>query len=264
MSGAAAPDQPVTGSSPAADQIGADQGAVVLQVEALRAGYVAGMPVVNDVSLHVRIGEIVALLGPNGAGKSTVVKAVAGVAPRFGGRVVCAGTDISGRAAWRIARAGIGYVPQRGNTFDELTVQENLALGRNALHGRPGAATVEVLALFPELAMLRQSRVGTLSGGTRQMVAVGRALLGGPVVLLLDEPSAGLAPHTVRQLFSALAALKSRVPVLLVEQNVRAALAIADRVLLLADGRVRLETTPSDLLADPALAQAFLGPAVVA
>ena len=226
----------------------------LLRLDEVCAGYVAGLPIVNGVSLQVRPGEIVALFGPNGAGKSTLVKAIAGVAPLFGGRIFCSGADIAGRKPWEIAAAGVGYVPQRGNVFADMTVLENLSVGR-----RRALPIAEVLALFPELSSRRAANVGTLSGGQRQMVAIGRALLGGPAVLLLDEPSAGLSPKIAGQMFAALATLKQRVPILLVEQNVRSALAIADRAILLAEGRIRLESTAGALLADPALAVAFLG-----
>ncbi len=226
----------------------------VLRLDDISAGYVAGLPIVDGVSLQVFPGEIVALFGPNGAGKSTLVKAVAGVALLFGGRIRCGALDITGRKPWQIARAGVGYVPQRGNVFADMTVLENLTVGRAR-----GSEIAEVLSLFPELTSRQRANVGTLSGGQRQMVAIGRALLGGPAVLLLDEPSAGLSPKIAGQLFAALATLKQRVPILLVEQNVRSALTVTDRAILLAEGRVRLEATPTALLADPALAVAFLG-----
>jgi branched-chain amino acid transport system ATP-binding protein len=231
----------------------------VLRLDDVCAGYVAGLPIVDGVSLEVRHGEIVALFGPNGAGKSTLVKAIAGTALLFAGRISCGATDLAGRKPWQIARAGVGYVPQRGNVFTDMTVQENLALGRPGRSNGRGMELAEVLALFPELAARRGVGVRTLSAGQRQMVAIGRALLGGPAVLLLDEPSAGLSPKAAGQLFAALATLKQRVPILLVEQNVRAALTIADRAILLAEGRTRREATPAALLADPALAGAFLG-----
>jgi branched-chain amino acid transport system ATP-binding protein len=231
----------------------------VLRLFDVCAGYVAGLPIVDGVSLEVRHGEIVGLFGPNGAGKSTLVKAIAGVALVFAGRIDCGGMDLARRQPWVIARAGVGYVPQRGNVFTDMTVGENLAIARPGHRHRRGMDLAEVFPLFPELAERRGAFVGTLSGGQRQMVAIGRALLGGPAVLLLDEPSAGLSPKVAGQLFVALATLKQRVPILLVEQNVRLALTIADRAILLAEGRVRRETTPAALLADPALAGAFLG-----
>ena len=231
----------------------------VLRVEDIRAGFVPGSPVVNGVSLELRAGEIVALFGPNGAGKSTLVRAIAGVVQTFAGKARCNGRDITGLPAWEIARAGVGYIAQRGNVFTEMTVAENLALGRRSLRDGSAMTPAEVLALFPELAERRGMRVGALSGGQRQMVAIGRALLSGPQVLMLDEPSAGLAPNLASTLFATLSKLKARVPMLVVEQNVKPALAIADRALLLAEGRLVHEGTADALLADPVLAAAFLG-----
>lgn len=233
----------------------------MLSIEDLQAGFVPGSPVVNGVSLELHRGEIVALFGPNGAGKSTLVRAIAGIVQTFAGKARCNGRDITGLPSWEIARAGVGYVAQRANVFIEMTVAENLALGRPARREVPAMMPAEVLALFPELAEHRSMRVGALSGGQRQMVAIGRALLSGPQVLMLDGPSAGLAPKTAAALFATLAKLKARVTMLVVEQNVKAALAIADRAVLLAGGRLVHEGTPDALLADPALAGAFLGAA---
>ncbi len=229
----------------------------VLVVEQLTAGHAAGVPVVNDVSLQLRHGEILAVLGANGAGKSTLLQAIAGTARLFGGRVLCRGADLAGAAPWQIARAGIATVPQRANVFAGMTVQENLALGACATNH--AADISDVLAWFPDLAPKLRSRVSTLSGGTRQMVAIGRALLAQPLALLLDEPSAGLSPKLVHELFAALASLKQRVPILLVEQNVRAALAVADRAMLMAEGRVQHEARDAASIADTVLASAFLG-----
>ncbi len=241
---------------PVADIPVADSPAVgpVLRVRGLRAGHAADRPIVHDLSFDVGANQIVALLGPNGAGKSTALQAIAGAAPVLGGQVLCGGADLAGCPSWRIARAGIGFVPQRDNVFAGMTVQENLDLGRTACAGRRGPSPIEVLRLFPELAGLRGTRVGTLSGGQRQMVAIGRALLGGPVVLLLDEPTAGLAANVVKRLLESLSGLKRHLPVVLVEQNVRAALAVADRAVLMAEGRLRRDCAADALLADPALA----------
>jgi branched-chain amino acid transport system ATP-binding protein len=233
----------------------------VLRVADLYAGYVSGLPIVNGISLALRAGEILAVFGPNGAGKSTMVRAIAGVVRVFSGGVQCAGRELARLPSWQIARAGVAYVPQRANVFAEMTVTENLALGRrNRGGGVSGVTFDELLALFPDLARCGAMRVGALSGGQRQMVAIGRALLSGPRVLMLDEPSAGLAPKVTGMLFAALAQLKARVPILLVEQNVKAALTVADRALLLAQGRLLREAAPDALATDPALAAAFLGP----
>jgi branched-chain amino acid transport system ATP-binding protein len=237
-------------------------GEEMLRVADIYAGYVPGLPIVNGVSLALRAGEILAVFGPNGAGKSTMVRAIAGVVRAFAGSARCGGRELVGLPSWQIARAGVAYVPQRANVFAEMTVNENLAVGwRRQDGGAPGMTSDELLALFPDLARRGETRVGALSGGQRQMVAIGRALLAGPRVLMLDEPSAGLAPKMVGTLFAALAQLKARVPILLVEQNVKAALAIADRALLLAEGRLLREAAPAALATDPALAAAFLGAA---
>jgi len=218
----------------------------ILLVDGLRAGYVADRVIVRDFSLSLRRGEIVALFGSNGAGKSTAVKAVAGVLPPLAGRIVLAGTDLSGASPWEVARAGIGYVPQRRNVFAELSVRENFGVGLRARGARSGPDLAAVLDLFPDLVSRQHSRAGTLSGGMRQMVAIGRALLGAPRVLLLDEPAAGLTSSLAARLFAALAELKDRMPILLVEQNVRAAQTIADRCLVMAEGRVGREIAPDD------------------
>jgi branched-chain amino acid transport system ATP-binding protein len=233
----------------------------LLRVEDIEAGFAPGSPVVNGISLELRAGEIVTLFGPNGAGKSTLLRAIAGVVRTFAGKARCNGRDITGLPSWEIARAGVGYVAQRANVFIEMTVAENLALGRPTRREVSAMTAAEVLTLFPELAERRGMRVGALSGGQRQMVAIGRALLSGPLVLMLDEPSAGLAPKLAATLFATLSKLKTRVPMLVMEQNVKAALAIADRALLLAEGRLVHAGTPDTLLADPALATAFLGEA---
>ena len=227
----------------------------VLRVAGLSAGYGSGPAIVHDFSIELHRGEVVALLGTNGAGKSTAAKAIAGAIPVRSGRIDCAGADLTGMPPWLAARQGLGYVPQRQNIFEGLTVRDNFGLGLRARLGRPGPDTDWVLGLFPELASQLGRRAGLLSGGLRQMVAVGRALLGAPRVLLLDEPSAGLAGQAARRLFTSLSALKHEVPILLVEQNVRAALAIADRACVMAGGRQLLTTRPND----PAIARVLAG-----
>jgi branched-chain amino acid transport system ATP-binding protein len=233
---------------------------VVLRIEELVAGYVRAAPVVRGASLELEGGELLALFGPNGAGKSTLAKAVAGVAPVFSGRVVYAGENLVGMPPHRIARLGIGYVPQVANVFTELTVHENLALAR-AMRRRQGPSIEDMTALFPELERFARYPAGRLSGGQRQMVAIARALLGGPEVLILDEPSAGLSPGNVALVFQRLKQLTAHVSIVLVEQNVHAALAIADRGALLVEGTVRLVRPAGELLADRTVVAAFLGAA---
>jgi len=232
-----------------------------LRLEQLVSGYVRGLPIVRGISLALAPGEILAVLGPNGAGKSTLVKAIAGIAPIFGGQILHDGRAIHGAAIHTIARGGIGYVPQVNNVFAEMTVRENLELGLTMRAGRPGPLLADMFDLFPDLARLGRQRAGTLSGGQRQMASIARALLGRPSLLMLDEPSAGLAPIYVTNLFAALRSLKQRTSILLVEQNVRAALACADRAVVLAEGQIRLDRPASALLSTPALSEIFLGAA---
>ncbi|MCX7058793.1 MAG: ABC transporter ATP-binding protein [Proteobacteria bacterium] len=232
-----------------------------LIVDGLVAGYEPGTPIVFDASLRVAPGEIVALLGPNGAGKSTLIKAVAGLVPVSGGAASLDGLDLLCRPAHRRVALGLAYVPQIENVFATLSVEDNLALAAD-LGPREGRRQrlLAALALFPEIETRRGELAGRLSGGQRQMLAVARALLAGPRVLLLDEPSAGLSPKIVGELFARIRAIANGgVGVVLVEQNVRAALAIADRVVVLVQGRNRLEGTPAQLERDPALAALYIG-----
>ncbi|MBS0374738.1 MAG: ABC transporter ATP-binding protein [Proteobacteria bacterium] len=231
-----------------------------LEVRGLVAGYESGAPAVRGVDLVVRAGEFVAVIGPNGAGKSTLVRAIAGVVPASAGEIRVAGQDLGKLPAYRRARLGLGFVPQTENVFAALSVRENLVLVAECA-GRPAAAGIEVaLGAFPELAPLLGRPAGVLSGGERQRLAVARALIAQPRVLLLDEPSAGLAPPVVERLLATLRALAAEgLAVVLVEQNVRAAFAVADRVELLVAGECRLAGSPASLAADPAFAAHYLG-----
>ena len=232
-----------------------------LQVEELVAGYEPGVPVVQGASFSVAAGEILAILGPNGAGKSTLVKAVAGLVPITSGRVALDSVEFTTLATHLRTAQGLAYVPQIDNVFATLSVEDNLAVA--ALAGSRAARRArvqEALAGFPDLAARRSQLAGKLSGGQRQMLAVARALIERPQLLLLDEPSAGLAPKIVGQLFERVRAIAaSGVGVVLVEQNVRAALAVADRVLVLVQGRNCMQGTPTQLAADPALAALYVG-----
>ena len=232
----------------------------LLQVRGLEAGYVPGVPILRGVGLDLAAGEILAILGPNGAGKSTLIRTVAGLVPRFGGTVTLAGADVSALPAHRLVRHGFAYVPQVANVFAELTVQENFELGGYSLRGDLGPRIARILELFPDLAARRRERAGRLSGGQRQMVAIGRALMIEPKVLALDEPSAGLAPIVVQSVARMIARIAATgVGVLLVEQNVRAALSVADRALILAEGQERLSGPAKTVAADPAIARIYLG-----
>jgi branched-chain amino acid transport system ATP-binding protein len=233
----------------------------LLDVEDLVAGYEADAPILNGVSIAVGRGEIIAILGPNGAGKSTLVKAIAGLMPGSTGRVSLDGEDITRRPAHAMVHLGLALVPQTDNVFASLSVSDNLKIAAQALEaGLRAARFDEAFALFPDLERQRRLPAGRLSGGQRQMLAVARALISAPKLLLLDEPSAGLAPKVVADVFHKLEAIRdSGVSVVLVEQNVRAALSIADRIYVLVEGRNRAAGPPGELGADPAIAALYLG-----
>ena len=233
----------------------------ILMVDHLVAGYEPSAPIVNGVSIAAERGEIVAILGPNGAGKSTLVKAIAGLVPVAAGHIRLDGEDITTRPAHTLVRGGLAFVPQSENIFGVLSVADNLKLAAQALAAPQRAVRLkDVYAIFPDLARQQRLPAGRLSGGQRQMLAVARALIVSPKVLLLDEPSAGLSPKALDELFRKLLEISgSGVGVVLVEQNVRAALAVADRLYVLVEGRNRLEGRKHELTADPGLAALYLG-----
>jgi branched-chain amino acid transport system ATP-binding protein len=233
-----------------------------LEIEALEGGYEPGLPILRGASVRVAPGEIVALLGPNGAGKSTLVKAAAGLVPIWSGRVRLAGRDITGLPAHRMVHEGLGFVPQTENVFANLSVLENLQLAAALIARQRRGSLPKMFELFPDLDRQRTLPAGRLSGGQRQMLAVARALVASPSVLMLDEPSAGLSPRLVGVVFERLRAVRDTgVTILLVEQNVKAALALADRAVVLVEGRERLEGAARDLAGDPRLAGLYLGEA---
>ena len=232
----------------------------ILEVRDLVAGYVPGLPILRGLSLEVRGGEIVTVLGPNGAGKSTLIKAIAGLVTITSGSARFMGRDVSRIATHQLVGAGIGYVPQTENVFAKLSIDENLELG--ALGHRAGleAQRQRVFALFPDLAQRRSLAAGKLSGGQRQMVAVGRALMSRPKLLMLDEPSAGLSPKLTERVFAQLRAIvEGGVTLMIVEQNARAALAISDRGYVLAEGRERIHGDARSLLDNPEVGALYLG-----
>ena len=216
--------------------------------------------VLYGVSLEVDAGEVVALVGRNGAGKSTTLRAVMGLIPPSRGGVAYDGTEITGWAPHRIARLGLGYVPEERRIFTELTVAENLEVGRRTAHNGAAPWTPERLcALFPNLAELMQRRGNEISGGEQQMLALARTLMGNPRVLLLDEPSEGLAPVIVDQLVRSLEALRDEgIAILLSEQNLRLAGAVAGRAAIIERGRIVHECSMPELLANHELRRAHL------
>jgi branched-chain amino acid transport system ATP-binding protein len=232
-----------------------------LAVQDLVAGYEPGLPIVRGATLEAGAGEIFALLGPNGSGKSTLVRAIVGLVAVESGRVLLGGEDITGWPAHRLARAGVGYVPQTDNVFTRLTVDEHLALAAASLSRPARRARIAALYdLFPDLAGWRRLPAGRLSGGQRQMLALGRALVPAPRVLLLDEPSAGLAPVLVDAVLGRLRDARALgVTIVLVEQNTRAALAVADRGCVLVEGRPRLLAAASELAGNAEVARLYLG-----
>jgi branched-chain amino acid transport system ATP-binding protein len=230
------------------------------------AGYEPDLPIVRSVDFRLAKGELVAVLGPNGAGKSTFVKAVAGLVPILAGSASLGGRDITSTAPEEKVRHGLAFVPQTENVFATLSIEDNLRLAADILPRPSRPARIAALyKTFPDLAERPQRRAGELSGGQRQMLAIARALIVEPSVLILDEPSAGLSPKMVGEVFAALAAIKrSGVSILLVEQNVKAALGIADRAVILVEGRVGHEGTATGLAHDPIIADLYLGGAVKA
>ncbi len=236
-------------------------GPPVLEARDLVAGYVPEVNVLEGVHLTVAAGEIVAVVGPNGAGKSTLIKAIFGLLRPSAGAVLLRGENLIGRTPHAIARKGLSYVPQLRNVFPSLTVDENLEMGAAA---RPGADVRQRRAvmyeLFPRLRERRRQAAGTMSGGERQMVAIARALMPEPEVLLLDEPSAGLAPTLVDAVFEQVTRVNTTgVTVLMVEQNARRALAMSSRGYVLDLGRNRYEGRAAELLGDPRVAELYLG-----
>jgi branched-chain amino acid transport system ATP-binding protein len=221
--------------------------------------------VLHNLDLEVSAAEIVAVIGPNGAGKSTLLGTIAGVYPPYAGTITLDGRPIAGLAAEAIVRRGINLVPERRQIFSMLTVRENLVLGAYHRYWRHRAEVrgdiARPRAIFPPLAALDHRLAGTLSGGEQQMLAIGRGLMSRPRILLLDEPSLGLAPRFVREITQALERLRrvEGLTVVLVEQNVKAALAIADRVSVMERGRIILRGTPGELLAHPGIRSAYLG-----
>ncbi|SMC25286.1 amino acid/amide ABC transporter ATP-binding protein 2, HAAT family (TC 3.A.1.4.-) [Desulfacinum hydrothermale DSM 13146] len=233
----------------------------LLRVEEITVRY-SGLPVVQGVSLSVAAGETVCVVGANGAGKSTILRAVMGAQPAIRGRILFRGEEIHKLPTEEIVRRGVVYVPEERMLFLPISVEENLLLGAYIHKDRRRVARnlEKTYDIFPKLRERRQQAVSTLSGGEQQMVAIGRALMSEPKVLMLDEPSLGLAPKLVDEVLDTVRRLKNEgVTILLVEQNVREALDLADRAYVIQSGRVVLEGTGADLLENPEVKSAYLG-----
>ncbi len=237
---------------------------MLLQIDRINT-YYGRIQALKEVTLHVNPGEIVALVGANGAGKTTLLHTISGLLRARSGRILFQNQDITKARAAAIVRAGISHVPEHRQVFGTLSVYDNLLLGAYQRYRRDGRKAIqrdieEVFELFPRLRERKKQMAGTLSGGEQQMLAIGRGLMARPRLLLLDEPSLGLAPLIVKDLFELIASLRDRgQTVLLVEQNARAALKLADRAYILETGRIVLEGDARELLEDPRVRAAYLG-----
>ena len=231
----------------------------LLRTEDVVAGYVPEVDILNGVSIRVSEGEIVTIVGPNGAGKSTLIKTIFGLLHPRSGRIVFHDDDISGRKPHDITRLGLSYVPQLDNVFPNLSVQENLEMG-SLDRSTTGDQMERMYELFPRCGERRGQAAGTMSGGERQMVAMAKALMPNPKLLLLDEPSAGLAPAFVDAIFEKVEEVnREGVTIVMVEQNARRALAMSSRGYVLDLGKDRFEGPGKELLTDPKVAELYLG-----
>jgi neutral amino acid transport system ATP-binding protein len=232
----------------------------LLRVEDVYAGYVADLDILQGVNFQLYPGELVVVIGPNGAGKSTLAKAIFGLLTPRQGQIWFEGEPIAGLKSNQIVKRGLCYVPQVANVFPSLTVEENLEMGAFIHRGSLRSLKAEIFDLFPRLVERRQQRAGTLSGGERQQLAMGRALMLQPTVLILDEPSAALSPVLVNSVFELIQRIhQSGTSIILVEQNARKALSMADRGYVLEAGRDRFEGRGIDLLNDPKVGELYLG-----
>lgn len=231
-----------------------------LLVDNLVAGYVPGLPIVRDLSIHVGVGEIVTIIGPNGAGKSTLIKAVAGLVIVESGEIRLGGASLIGIRPDQLADYRVAYVPQTANIFQTLSVLQNLVLASQRYSGDRNARIEAMFDLFPDLRERRPIRAGGLSGGQRQMLAIAMALVAEPTLILMDEPTAGLSPKIAQEVLKLIRTIAARgVSILLVEQNAKAALRISDRAYVLAEGRKQHDGVAADLLNDPLVGEIYLG-----
>ncbi|GGL01948.1 ABC transporter ATP-binding protein [Curtobacterium luteum] len=270
MTDASEPTNASSASSPATDATGAtgatsatatiDRGEPVLSAKNLVAGYLPGVNILNGCDLDCYPGELIGIIGPNGAGKSTLLKALFGLVSIREGAVTLQGEDITNLKANKLVQAGVGFVPQTNNVFPSLSIEENLQMGLY-LRPRKFAERLEVIYdLFPVLAQRRNQRAGSLSGGERQSVAMARALMMDPKVLLLDEPSAGLSPVRQDETFIRTRRInKAGVSIIMVEQNARRCLQICDRGYVLDQGRNAYSGTGRELADDPEVIELYLG-----
>ncbi|MCU1483277.1 MAG: transporter ATP-binding protein [Actinomycetia bacterium] len=232
----------------------------LLDAQSLVAGYLPGVDILHGCSVHLDAGELIGIIGPNGAGKSTLIKAVFGLVPVRGGTVTLEGDDITGRAAHELVGIGVGYVPQNRNVFGTLTIAENLAMGTFLKPKEHARRLTHVTELFPILHDRAGQRAGSLSGGERQLVAMARALMAEPRVLLLDEPSAGLSPAMQDEVFDRIAEInRAGVSILMVEQNARRCLQLCHRAYVLDQGVDAHTGTGQALLDDPRVVELYLG-----
>lgn len=251
----------MSGTDPTAGPDGSgSSGKVLLRATDLVAGYLPGVDILRGATLTLHEGELVGIIGPNGAGKSTLIKTLFGLVPVREGRVELNGEDITRLGAHELVQRGVGYVPQTRNVFPSLTIEENLRMGVFTAPGEFDQRFEIVTDLFPLLRERRRERAGLLSGGQRQMVAMGRALMPDPSVLLLDEPSAGLSPLNQDEVFARIDRVKrAGVSVVMVEQNARKCLLIADTAFVLDQGRNAYSGSGRELLDDPAVIELYLG-----
>jgi ABC-type branched-subunit amino acid transport system ATPase component len=233
---------------------------IILQAENITAGYTTEVNILYDVGIRLTSGQIVSVIGPNGAGKSTLLKTIFGILKPSNGKISLKEEDITGLKPDKVAKRGISYVPQVDNVFPSLTIQENLEMGAFIRDDDFSQRLNEIYELFPILGDRRKQKAGQLSGGQRQMVAMGRALMVDPQVLLLDEPSAGLSPKLVEMIFEKIRAInKTGVSMIIVEQNAREALKMADHGYVLAMGRNVLDDTGDALLVNEEVGRLYLG-----
>ncbi len=233
---------------------------VVLEAQAVTAGYVPDLPILREVSMRALSGQVTLIIGPNGAGKSTLIKAIAGLVPISSGKVAFEGKDITGLRTDRLASHGIAYVPQNNNIFRSLTIRQNLELALRRAEVDAPAVLERLFEQFQALAAKQQDKAGSLSGGQSQFLAIAMALAAEPRLILMDEPSAGLSPKAAQEVLEHSRTLtESGVSILLVEQNVNQAMRLSDHCYILAEGRNQIDGSAADLRKDDVVGEIYLG-----